>query len=788
MATFTGASGKTYKIVDRPFAGGGEGDIFDIVGDSSQVAKIYKADKRTTERERKLSAMVKIKPSVIEQYSWPLDVLYSNGKFAGYIMPKVVGKEKLRNIYVYDKRKGNPWTLYIAIAKNLSSAVYNVHEIGQVIGDLNPENILVDPRTGLVTLVDTDSYHIADQSGNVHRCGVGMPEYVAPELQGKHFPSAQLPTFTKETDLFSLSVLIFSLLMNGAHPFVCKTISGSSSKFQPIDNLASGTCAYFMESSAPNIDIPRYAPALESLPTELQALFKRAFVAGHKNPKLRPTAEEYYNVLETLENHIKVCTTNSEHLYYDNGNYGTICPWCKVNQKMKSIGQSAFVAGAIPSSSGSQAGTPIAPVQPSGYAFRPGTTATTAKHNNWWKPLAGVAAVIVLISIIANTMGNNKENPSVPVFNEQPQTNADSQYQDNNWGNADLSDESTSTPLPTPDTELRIDTIAENSIQIESLSNSPLENVSANIETINGSISYDDQVDTYNFTPAVTGRYRFEIQGLTKGTNNEVNLAVNNSGGGNLDSTSYGISNGDGLTIKDMQAGETYQIQVKEYSGFDSYQLIIGHQKETIDISDYTIISDSIQYTDQRNVYLFTPQITGRYRFEISGMTKGTNNEVDLLVFNSGGGVEDQTSYGIMNGDGLTIRDMQAGQTYEIQVRYYSGYDSYNLNIGLQKETIDISDYTIISDSIQYTDQRNVYLFTPSRSGKYSFIVTGIQSNAEVNILVFNSGDGDEGSTSYGVGNEDGLTIESLNADESYQIQVRQYSGITPYKLSIIRE
>ena len=50
MATFTGASGKTYKIADRPFAGGGEGDIFDIVGDSSQVAKIYKADKRTTER------------------------------------------------------------------------------------------------------------------------------------------------------------------------------------------------------------------------------------------------------------------------------------------------------------------------------------------------------------------------------------------------------------------------------------------------------------------------------------------------------------------------------------------------------------------------------------------------------------------------------------------------------------------------------------------------------------------------------------------------------------------
>ena len=256
MTEYKGLSGRSYRVQSAPFAGGGEGDIYDVVGVSGYVAKVYKPDKRTTERERKLSVMVSNKPNVMEQYAWPLDVLYENGRFMGYIMPKINGKEKLRNIYVYDKRKGKPWSLFIAIAKNLSAAVHNVHEIHQVIGDLNPENILVNPIDGMVTLVDTDSYHISDSS-RTYRCGVGMPEFVAPELQGIHFPSAPLPTFTPESDRFALAVLIFALLMNGAHPFSCTVISGSSSKFQPIDNMQNGKCAFFPDNCSSNMNIPR---------------------------------------------------------------------------------------------------------------------------------------------------------------------------------------------------------------------------------------------------------------------------------------------------------------------------------------------------------------------------------------------------------------------------------------------------------------------------------------------------------------------------------------------------
>ena len=48
-------------------------------------------------------------------------------------------------------------------------------------------------------------------------------------------------------------------------------------------------------------------------------------------------------------------------------------------------------------------------------------------------------------------------------------------------------------------------------------------------------------------------------------------------------------------------------------------------------------------------------------------------------MFNSRGGEEGSTSYGITNGGGLEIANLQAGETYQVQVRHYSGYDSYKL-------------------------------------------------------------------------------------------------------------
>lgn len=405
---------------------------------------------------------------------------------------------------------------------------------------------------------------------------------------------------------------------------------------------------------------------------------------------------------------------------------------------------------------------------------------------------AALAFVGPYIVNLAEPKEINTETPQDNTNFDDASTKSDNQNASDSGDDFSQSKQAESpTPVkestPTPDSELSIDKIATVSMEVQSIESSIVENIAAQIDVYNGSITIEDQVDTYFFTPSVTGRYRFEISGLTEGTNHEVNLVIKNSGDGIVDSTSYGITNGDGLTVKDMQAGETFQIQVKQYTGLDSYTLSIGNQKESLDVTGYTVVKDSIEYRDQSNVYLFTPPITGRYRFEISDLTKGSDHEVNLLVYNSGGGEEASTSYGIMNGDGLTIASMQAGQTYEVQVRQYSGYDSYNLNIGYQKDSVDISGYNIVADSIQYCDQKNVYFFTPTVTGCYRFEISNLTkgSDNKVNLYVWNSRDGEEDSTSYGIMNGDGLTIRDMQAGETYQIQVRQYSGYDMYSLNI---
>jgi len=348
---FKGYSGTTYITIDPALGSGGEGTIYGLEGMLDKVAKVYKNDKRNIGRERKLFAMIAspLTQEAMKQVAWPIDVIYQNNQFVGFIMPRIVFGEDLNVMYDYTgKYKNATLSTRIAIARNLCAAVNAVHNAKQVCGDLNPKNISVNPVNGIITLVDTDSYHITDQSGKVYRCEVGLPPYLAREIQdisksGKNLANALLPTYTPETDRFALAVHIFQLLMNGCLPFATAIISSGNytSSFyqtntqasvpnpQPSDNISSGSSPFF--SNIPGLTIPVYAPPLTVLPKEMQDLFKRAFVAGHHNPKERPTPVEWFHALINMSQHLKYCNVNSNHEYSD---HLMICPWCDVERKI----------------------------------------------------------------------------------------------------------------------------------------------------------------------------------------------------------------------------------------------------------------------------------------------------------------------------------------------------------------------------------------------------------------------------------------------------------------------
>lgn len=344
LLSYTGISGKIYKL-NNNLGEGGEGIVYDLVNDNKQVAKIYKDNhfKTKGERdttERKLKAMLSMKLSGYVNnmllFTWPQDILYCNGMMVGFIMPKVSSNLKIYSIYRMgnDVKKIYPkftWKYSVQFAYNLAWVVQYLHSNGIVVGDFNQNNIYVDTKTSAVVLVDCDSFDITDPNTGEHfPCTVGFSEVLAPELQT--IGNLKNGRFTKESDLFSLAIHIFRLLMKNADPFGGIIASGPSTSNVPQNQaIINGECQYVRNVGK---IIPKWSPKLDAMPPEIQRLFEKTFnytaITAIQNRHKRATAEEWCNALipyaqSGSNKKLKTCIHNSLHVY---AAHNKRCPWC----------------------------------------------------------------------------------------------------------------------------------------------------------------------------------------------------------------------------------------------------------------------------------------------------------------------------------------------------------------------------------------------------------------------------------------------------------------------------
>ncbi len=328
---------RNYDLADKPLGSGGEGTVYKVNNRNDIVAKIYSTP--TKEYENKLTYMSNNPPdrSVLTDIAWPLDILYdSRNQFCGFIMPMMDAKEVLHNLYKYDPNKTPILTNQkkIVIAINICRVISTVHKAGYVFGDFNPRNIGVNLSTGHIGFFDTDGYHINDKNtGKTYRCVACEKEYTAPELikqcKGTDYANAPLPTFTQETDRFSLAIHIFKLLMNGFTPF---------NGIKNDENRSTASPGYGIEAierdnycfKPGNKPLSLAVPELSSFPREIQILFTRAFIEGRKDPKRRPTADEWDAALTEYSKNLILCSKNSNHYYYK---ANSKCPYCAADER-----------------------------------------------------------------------------------------------------------------------------------------------------------------------------------------------------------------------------------------------------------------------------------------------------------------------------------------------------------------------------------------------------------------------------------------------------------------------
>lgn len=367
MIVYT-ASGTALELVEPPLGRGGEGAVYRLAAFPKRVAKIYTSDAES--HRSKIEAMASLADAVaarpaLANVAWPMAALYADPKarrFVGFGMRAVEEAFGMDELHEYPAPAGVRVSMRekVDYLIGLASVTDELHSLGQVIGDFNDNNLSMTKRGRKVAVVDVDSFH-ATIGGRTYRCEVCMSGYMAPELvravRGTTFRDCSGPTFTKETDRFSLAVHVFRMLFNGAHPYHCASVPGPRGSVRaplPLEKrVEQGSTPFF--KNVPGAKVPPFAPAVSEFPDYLQELFRRAFVEGQTDPARRPTAAQWVRALTRYRRELVQCKVGPLHWHVP-GASG--CPYCAADARAAGGGA---VAGKCQVGSGTVKGKRTAP-------------------------------------------------------------------------------------------------------------------------------------------------------------------------------------------------------------------------------------------------------------------------------------------------------------------------------------------------------------------------------------------------------------------------------------------
>lgn len=301
---------------EKPLGKGGQACVYRIVFPvslESCCVKIYHKG-CSNELVERLQYMINHPPKQLKTSAfcicWPMGLVYDKNKtVVGFYMPTAFPHS--RDLYIlsyYAKgkkiadrfRKDVDWfgkyerstsegiMNRLKMIANISQAFHQIHKSGNYVAlDIKPMNILAT-STGRISIVDTDSFQIAEIDKILFPGAAATPEYCAPEFDEQFM---QKRPFTVSNDLFSLSVMYYQIIM-GLHPFTGVKLlppydTEEYSELKPVIHRSLFIYGYnkrYVEKLTPNPHA-----FFERMPRTLQMMFVRAFDA----PNYRPTMEEW---------------------------------------------------------------------------------------------------------------------------------------------------------------------------------------------------------------------------------------------------------------------------------------------------------------------------------------------------------------------------------------------------------------------------------------------------------------------------------------------------------------
>ena len=318
---------RAFVIAEERIAEGGQGVVYRarLEGGAALALKWYRPSRHATAMRSAISNLV-IHGRPHDAFAWPLDVVEcSDVEGFGYVMPFVpAGFRSL--ISILAAREQPPFRSLTAIGRELVDAFAALHSGGLCYRDINFGNLLVNPETSEVAIVDNDNIGVDNQEGFV----LGTLRFMAPEvLRHEELPSTV-------TDLYSLSVFLFYLFVHG-HPLEGARLERSYNVGEESETKL--IFKYFGQEPLfvfdPDDDSNRPVPGdpmlvwWEIYPRFLQDLFVRAFTTGLHDASLagRITEGVWRRAMVRLGNSVHVCSCTAG-VFWDPNNPQKRCWHC----------------------------------------------------------------------------------------------------------------------------------------------------------------------------------------------------------------------------------------------------------------------------------------------------------------------------------------------------------------------------------------------------------------------------------------------------------------------------
>ena len=293
---------------------GGQGEVYRAkVGDKAVALKWFFPHIATRELESSITTLTEIGPPT-EKFLWPMEMTFAEGVAGfGYVMP--LREPRFKNIVDLMKRRIEPTFRALATAGlELSHSYLQLHSKGLCYRDISFGNAFFDPGTGEILIADNDNVAVDEQARS---SVLGTPRFMAPEVvRGEALPSTQ-------TDLFSLSVLLFYMLMVH-HPLEGKKELSIKCLDLPAMTKLYGTEPVFIfdpqdKSNEPVAGYHDNAIAFWPIyPQFLRDLFTKAFTDGIRDPQNgRVRESEWRSAMVRLRDSIVYCSKCGMENFYD---------------------------------------------------------------------------------------------------------------------------------------------------------------------------------------------------------------------------------------------------------------------------------------------------------------------------------------------------------------------------------------------------------------------------------------------------------------------------------------